>query len=508
MRGACVRIACVRIADFAVWARRRHDPTLAAAAVVVGGVPPERGSVQALSAEARCAGLRPGMTLSAAQAVLPAARFLRPDPTLEQRETDRLAALLRTLTPGVEVAARPAGGRVFFLDGRGLGRLHASEEAFAHRTHDLLAGHGYPARVGVAGNKFTAEVAARSATACRVVAAGEESAFLAPLPLAHLPLDPAVRDELESLGLATLGEWAALAADTVAARFGSDGLRALDLARGVDPSPLVATPPAAPLEVAVELDEPLDGLEPLTFHLKRAIDRMCGRLGAAGCATSRLRVTLDLDSHERSVREASFLRPTLAPRLLLDCLRLVLGRDPVGARITSFRVEAVDPAPARPEQLLLFARRHPDGDRQAVEAALARVQALLGPLSVVAPRPGPGHRPELQVTWEPYVFPPPEPAPRPEEAPPPPALTGLPARLLDPPVAAEVVTARGRPGQVVAATVRGRVLRAEGPHVIDGGWWGEPYDREYYIVTLGDGGRYWLYRDRIAGGWFLHGVFD
>jgi len=47
------------------------------------------------------------------------------------------------------------------------------------------------------------------------------------------------------------------------------------------------------------------------------------------------------------------------------------------------------------------------------------------------------------------------------------------------------------------------------PMRIETGWW-DDHDvrRDYYLATNSAGERLWVYQDRRAGQWYLHGVFD
>ena len=47
-----------------------------------------------------------------------------------------------------------------------------------------------------------------------------------------------------------------------------------------------------------------------------------------------------------------------------------------------------------------------------------------------------------------------------------------------------------------------------GPERLSGEWWEEPYDRDYFEVLTEGGGLFWLFYDRLARQWFLHGIFD
>src|SRR5690606_37960301 len=99
------------------------------------------------------------------------------------------------------------------------------------RLIDRLAAIGVSCRIGIADDRFTAWVAASTpleagaggraggrAEDAGVVAVprGGSAAFLAPRPLSLLAISPEVQHMLESLGVRTLGEFAALPAPSVA----------------------------------------------------------------------------------------------------------------------------------------------------------------------------------------------------------------------------------------------------------------------------------------------------
>jgi nucleotidyltransferase/DNA polymerase involved in DNA repair len=95
----------------------------------------------------------------------------------------------------------------------------------------------------------------------------------------------------------------------------------------------------------------------------------------------------------------------------------------------------------------------------------------------------------------------------------PPSLSSLvrPLRLLPEPVPL-AVTALYPEGPPVSFSLRGRlhvVGECAGPERIETGWWRGPHvRRDYYRITTRDGARAWIFRDRDAGEWLLHGWFD
>jgi protein ImuB len=46
-----------------------------------------------------------------------------------------------------------------------------------------------------------------------------------------------------------------------------------------------------------------------------------------------------------------------------------------------------------------------------------------------------------------------------------------------------------------------------GPERIEDNWWQDAVSRDYYIAADGSGQHYWVFRDRRAGQWYIHGVF-
>src|SRR5581483_6827328 len=146
-----------------------------------------------------------------------------------------------------------------------------------------------------------------------IVAPGEEAASIAPLPLEILDIasadprvplarvpsaDSRVPDLLAVLsrwGLRTLGDLARLPEADIRTRLGEPGVRLHRMARGTDDVPLVPQGDARRFVERLELEWPIEGLEPLSFVLARLCDGLSAALeqadrGAVAIAT-RLRLT-------------------------------------------------------------------------------------------------------------------------------------------------------------------------------------------------------------------------
>jgi DNA polymerase IV len=96
--------------------------------------------------------------------------------------------------------------------------------------------------LGVATSKVVAKVASdrRKPGGLTVVRPGREAAFLAPLPIRLLPgVGPRAEERLVSIGIATIGDIAAIGDDRLQHVLGGKNGRVIrDRARGVDPRPL------------------------------------------------------------------------------------------------------------------------------------------------------------------------------------------------------------------------------------------------------------------------------
>jgi len=185
---------------------RSADPTLAGRAVVVGGDPRKNGTVQSASAEARAAGVAPGMAVLEALERCPRAKVLRTDMRRYREASARLRATLRRHLDRLE----PAGLGAAYLDASGAARPPEALAAdLAKAVGDDL---GLPLRVGIASAKFLARLAAEEGEGPIVrVALGEEADFLAGLPLERLPgVGPTTAARLAELGARSIAELAGL----------------------------------------------------------------------------------------------------------------------------------------------------------------------------------------------------------------------------------------------------------------------------------------------------------
>lgn len=316
----------------------RLDPSLAGMPVVVGGTG-RRGVVAAASYEARAYGVRSAMPTAQARRLCPQAIF-RPGRYDTYGEiSQQIHQVFHAYTPLVEPIALDeafldvSGALAYFGDGRSIGGQIRDE---------LRAQLGLSASVGVAATKFVAKLASEAAKprASRagvvagagvvVIASGEELAFLHPLAVEALwGVGPVTASRLRALGVATIGELAAIPLDTLERAVGSaHGAHLHDLAWGRDPRPVQVD--RAVQSVGHEETYPVDRTDAADLHREvvRMSEAVARRLRAAG-VTGRT-VTLKL-------RYGDFTTITRS-----QTLRIGIDTGPAVARAASWLLEQVD----------------------------------------------------------------------------------------------------------------------------------------------------------------------
>jgi protein ImuB len=416
---------------------------------------------------------------------------------------EMLVALGRRFTPRVE----EAGGGSVLLDLRGAGRTWPSREALGRALLEAAGPAGGAAlAVALAASRVAALVLARARAGLTVVPPGQEAAFLAPLPLSALDLSAERQELFRRWGMRTLGDLAALPSAGLAQRLGPEGTRLCRLARGEDDAPLVASPPPERFECALELEWPVDGLEPLSFLLGRALGPLCDGLAARGRRAAAMALDLGLVDgtvHRRVLTPAA---PTAAARTLRTLLLLDLEAHPPRDAIAALTLRA-EPTPSRTVQFSLLDPAQPSPERLA--ETMARLHEWTSAGRAGAASVLDTHRPGafVMATFAPGPIGPR--VARAGPAPGRPAQTRLALRAFRPPRLARVVLRDQAPVFVAASGVRGAVADRAGPWRASGDWWDAAWSREEWDVELSDGaGVFRIFRDRIRDAWFVEGELD
>ena len=457
-----------------------------------------------------------------------------------------LLSLAKDFSPRIE----RYGEDIIVLDVSGLGRLLGDAQGIAAALQQAAVDRGVKVRIAVAPSQTAARLLTLAQEAA--VVTGDVAAALASLPLKVLETEAGTHSEtagqgqraaavatlrtldaLRRWGIRTIGEFAALPADELSARFGAAGVALHRVANGIDARPLVPDPGVPRFVQSMELEWPLDELEPLSFVLARLLDPLALALERADRGAAAIRLDLRLVDRSTHTRMLQLPAPMRDPRVLRTLLLLDLESHPPAAAIDIVTIE-VDPAPARIVQFSLLERAIPSPETLAT--LTARLGALVGEDRCGTPVLVDTHRPDA---FEMQRFNPSDRAPlripRTLESPNPGTLEPVPhagsgpahRRTLEFPAAGALLLRRFRPAVAVRVSVErgrpvsvaidrrgmpgGRVTQAAGPWRTSGDWWntsGRHWDRDEWEVGLSDGSVCRLYCDRETGRWFLDGVFD
>ena len=403
-----------------------------------------------------------------------------------------LTALAFQFSPTVE---QTAPDTVTF-DASGLDRLFGLPQDVAAALARRAAEMQIKPNIAVASNPDAAICAARGFPGVSIVPYGDEAKFLAPLPVSLLSPTPELQETLDRWGIRRFQDLAALPPLGIAERLGPEGLRLRELARGEVERKLLSLTDPLRFEDQLELDDPVELLEPLAFILARLLSGLATSLATRALATNELRLLLKLENRTTHERILRLPVPTLDTKAFLKLLQLDLSANPPAAPVVHVFM-AMTPAKPQSAQSGLFVLAAPEPVK--LELTIARLKAIVGPDRVGSPTLLDTHRPDSFHVGHALACP-----PR--------AYASMPAlrltlRLFRPPRTAQVSLVSGHPHFVTAGAIHGKILDLAGPWRTSGDWWTvDPWLRDEWDIALSDGALYRLFCD--PRGWFVEGSYD
>ena len=261
------------------------------------------------------------------------------------------------------------------LDASGLDRLFGLPQdvaaALARRASEMQI----KANIALASNPDAAICAARGFSGVSLIPYGDEAKFLGSLPLTVLAPSPELQETLDRWGIRRFQDMAALPPLGIAERLGPEGLRLRELARGEADRKLVPLEDAPRFEDELELDYPVELLEPLAFVLARLLNGLVTSLATRGLATDELRLRLKLEPRATYARTLRLPVPSLDTKAFLKLLQLDLTAHPPPAPIVHVWM-GVNPVKPQSAQSGLFVPVAPEPVK--LELTLARVRSIVG----------------------------------------------------------------------------------------------------------------------------------
>ena len=456
--------------------------------------------VRACAADVQAAGVREGMSINAALALVPQLQTLARDPRRERQLLEAVARHGVRFTP--RVSLEPPDG--VLLEVRGSLRLFGgARQLCARLEQELAAALGATVRFAITpaplASLWFARTGLLGSRPVFVRSRDELAARLAPLPLRCTRWPQRPIDTLATMGVRTVGECLRLPRDGFARRFGHDLLAQLDHATGRVQEPRAAYAAAEKFAARRDLEPEIGDAVRLEHAVQPLLDELCQFLRERGRGVQAIEVQLRHRAAPVTRLRLRFVQPIGAqPQRMVELLRERLARLELPQPARNVRLVSGPLIDLQADAIELFAHdRRESGENlpQLVE----RLRARLGNAAVHGIECVPEHRPE--AAWraiEPVL-------PKKKRQRPP-------AQSASRPITAE--SRRRRPVwllDVPEPCAVERLVLEEGPECIESGWWdGHDVARDYYVARNAQGSRLWVFRNRreAAGPrWFVHGWF-
>jgi protein ImuB len=455
----------------------------------------------AVNASAANVGLRPGMKLAQAQALVPGLVVHDADPAGDAAALVRLAECCVRYAP--LAADDPPDG--LWIDVTGCAHLHGGEKRLLRDLLRWLHSEGLAACAAVADTPAVAHAVARFGGG-GVVPPGAD--VMADFPIEALRLPPGMLADLRLLGFERVGTLATAARAPLVRRFGPLLATRLDQAADRVFEPIMPVVPPALIQARLAFVEPLLTAEAFGVVISRLVELVCNDMERAGLGARRLDLLFErVDGSVQAIRVGT-AKPGRDARHLGRMLSERLERVDPGLGVEAMRlvIAAADRLDFEQMASSLVAPAAPD-----IAPLVDRLTNRLGEVRVYRIAPVASAVPERSVRLVPALsridggWPPDLPRP---------------VRLLTPPqpVEAMALLPDHPPVAFTWRRVRHRVRHADGPERIAGEWWKRDPEmqsvRDYFQVEDEDGRRFWLFRhgngsDAGTGDmrWFLHGLF-
>lgn len=321
---------------------QRDEPRLRGRPVIVGA-----GVVLAASYEAKRAGVQTAMPGYRARRLCPDAVVVPPRFSVYSAASKQVFEIFRDTTPEVEGISIDEA----FLAVGGLRRLVGPPEQIAVTLRRRVRAEvGLPITVGVARTKFLAKVASGVAKpdGLLVVPPDGELDFLHPLAVERLwGVGRVTAAKLHAAGIGTVGELARMGEVTLSSMLGKGSGRHLAaLAEGRDPRRVQTGRRRGSIGAQSAIGRGRHNAAEIDATAVALVDRVTGRMRAAGRSGRTVILRLRFDDFSRATRSHTLGRATQHTPTVLGTVRLLLetagplirerGITLVGISVTNF----------------------------------------------------------------------------------------------------------------------------------------------------------------------------
>ncbi|MET4082606.1 protein ImuB [Pedobacter sp. UYP30] len=488
-----------------------HKVELIALAFVFAANEKNRKVITAINSIAEKKGLKTGMPLADAKALVPDIEVFDYKPGMELKLLRKLGEWCIRYTPWVGINA-PDG---LVMDISGCAHLWGGERAYYTEIISKLRLRGYEVRGAVADTIGAAWAVARFGEISPIVKTGQQVDVLLSLPPAALRLDSLenlgysgeeILKRLHKLGMHRIGNFINIPRSVLRRRFGEGLLLRMEQALGIKEEQFVSIQIPEPYRESLPSLEPIRTATGIEIGIQKLLEKLCLRLKADGKGVRHAVLTCyRIDGKIIKISIGTHKPSNHLPHLFkLLAMKIDTIKPALGIELFVLEATKVDDAPEEQEALFTGGKEVAE---QEIAELLDRIEAKIGGSMIAKYLPAEHYWPERSIkkaasiaeqpviTWK-------TDKPRPTQ------LLVYPERV--------EVTAPIPDYPPMLFIYKGKshlVKKADGPERIEREWWLEEGEhRDYYLLEDEDGKRYWVFRSghyapNIQGKWFLHGFF-
>jgi DNA polymerase-4 len=333
----------------------RDDPSLRGKPVVIGGRPESRGVVAAASYEVRKFGVHSAMPSSRAVRLCPDAIFIPPDFRRYSKESEKIFAIYREITPLVQAVSIDEA----YLDVTDyLGEWGTATAVAKEIRRRVKEERGLTVSVGVGPNRLIAKIASdfHKPDGLTVVRPEKVQAFLDPLPVRRLHgVGPATERALAEMKVQTVADLRALPVEDLIDRFGKHGRVLHEFAQGIDDRPVETHQERKSLGTENTYSKDLTDFAAMEEEVGRMSDELATSLSRRDFAACTITLKVRYEDFTTVTRSRTFPVPVLDRDVIADCAKDLLRRTEAPSRpVRLLGVTASNLVRERIEQLYLF----------------------------------------------------------------------------------------------------------------------------------------------------------
>ncbi len=311
---------------------QRDDPSLRGKPVAVGGSPQGRGVVAACSYEARKFGVHSAMPMARALRACPDLVIVRPDFSKYRDASQRVMAILRSVTPLVE----PLSLDEAYLDvtENSLNEPLAMEVAkyLKRRIHEETS---LTASAGVAPNKFLAKIASgwKKPDGLTVIAPERVESFLQKLPVEALwGVGPVTAKKLRAIGIERLVDVRAADEEKLRRAVGSLADWLKRLSHGDDPRQVTPDRPWKSISAEDTYPEDLTDMKEMRAEIERLGRRVAASVAKKGLYARTVTIKVRYANFTTVTRSHTGELPTADARAIIERALALLDRTDAAQR--------------------------------------------------------------------------------------------------------------------------------------------------------------------------------